>query len=159
MKKIKWVLAILAIVTLLKFASNKTRHIWTFNSSSIEESKEKESFVYQYEIIDVEYFNEAEAKNIVKDVVIWKEKQLTTEPFLIFFHPRRSNGKHSLILKSESFRQEPMVFARLKGNGYSGNQKGSHTVLTEDDFNEEEEIILYTDNKNTLASLKIRARN
>ncbi len=158
MKKFKWILAILVIATLLKFASNKTRHIWTFNASSIEESREKESFVYQYDIINVEYFNEAEASNIVKDVVIWKEKQLTTEPFLIFFHPRRPNGKHSLILKSEAFHQKPTVYAKLKGNGYGGNQKGSHTVLTEDDFNKEEEIILYTDNKNTLASLKIRAR-
>jgi len=156
MKKIKWVIGLFIIAIIIKFLFNKTKHIWTYNTSSIEESKTKGSFVYQYEIVDIS-LNERKDSNMINNLVIWKEEQLTTEPFLIFFHPYRSNGEYSLILKSEVFTGEPTLYARLKGNGTSGNQKRTHVVITEQEIKPIEEIILYYDNINELGSIKIRA--
>ncbi len=156
MRKSKLIIGLFLLVTLLKFAVNHTRHIWIYNTSSINESKELGSFISSYEIINIEFDIKSDSIKNLDDLVVWKEKQLTTEPFLIFFHPRKPTGRHSLVLKSKIFNDSPMLFAKLEGNVYSGNQQKTHTILTEDKFREEEKIVFYYNNKKSFCTIKIK---
>ncbi len=141
-KSILLILFIVAIVLKL-FINSKPVH-WIKFSKTIEESKSIDAFIAEYEVSNIRFFSDVSNEVIRKldslNITVWKEKEWSNKPFLIFFHPLSFTGNEVLVIENPKEYTKEVIQFRSYSRPHRANY--GYSIIKEKDGRIPEQIVL-----------------